>query len=170
MNDGQTVQHTGVPAARAASARAAAASASSAVTVMNALSVIRARDSLSARLRQFDRGEIAILKTGRKLGQRCVVKDPSFDDFRHQVQPVLDGRRIFLESIALVDLGDDVRTQPLSRIEGVRHRHDAVGIGRRQLIDEIDDFRQLFDAFGVLLIAEFQPRQHRNVLDLIFVE
>ena len=35
--------------------------------------------------------------------------------------------------------------------------------------DEIDDLGELFDALGVLLVGEFQSRQHRYVSDLIFV-
>jgi hypothetical protein len=38
------------------------------------------------------------------------------------------------------------------------------------LVDKIDDFGQLLDAFSVLLGSEFQPGQHRDVSDLFFVE
>jgi hypothetical protein len=50
------------------------------------------------------------------------------------------------------------------------HWHDIVGRRLRQLVDEFDDSGQLFDRFGEFVIGEAEARQHRNVLNLFFIE
>jgi hypothetical protein len=55
--------------------------------------------------------------------------------------------------ISVVRFCDLVRAQALSRVEGVRHRHDIGGSRLGQLVDEIDDSRQLFDRFAELFVG-----------------
>ena len=52
----------------------------------------------------------------------------------------------------------------------MRHRDDTVGVRLGKLIDEIDDFRELFDALGVLVVSQIEPGQRGDMPDLIFVE
>jgi hypothetical protein len=52
----------------------------------------------------------------------------------------------------------------------MRHGHDVRRVGLLQLVDEIDDTRQLVDRFGEFVVGEFESRQHCNLLNLFFVE
>jgi hypothetical protein len=55
--------------------------------------------------------------------------------------------------IPIVHFCDLIRAQALRGVEGVRHRHDGGGIRLRQLVDEIDDSRQLLDRFAEFVIG-----------------
>ena len=48
------------------------------------------------------------------------------------------------------------------------HVQRMSGLG--QLVDEIDDSRQLVDRFGEFVVGEFESRQDRDLLYLFFVE
>ena len=74
--------------------------------------------------------KVAALETGGELLSAFGDADPgswSLDDLGHEIQAIADGRRVFLEMIAVIRLGDLIGAQPLSLIERVRHRHDVVG-------------------------------------------
>jgi hypothetical protein len=112
-------------------------------------------------------------KTGRELRHRQemqVLAHGSLNDFWHEVQTAFDGVGILLHVIPIIGLGHHVGAKPLRFVKRVRHRQHIVGIGLAQLIDEIDDSRQLVDGFGHVGIGEFESRQHSDVLNLIFIE
>ena len=46
---------------------------------------------------------------------------------------------MLLEELALVGLGDHVRTQALDHVQGMRRDGDAIGIGSRQAVDHAED-------------------------------
>ena len=85
-------------------------------------------------------------------------------------RPVESGRRILLHTLTLIGLGDLVGTQALRLIQRVGHRHDVIGRSRRQLIHKIDDSGEFVLRFGKLIVGKSKPRQHRDVLYLIFIE
>ena len=77
---------------------------------------------------------------------------------------VLDERPGFVAALDVTD------PEPLPDDHPLRHRDDVIGGRLRQLIDEIDDARELVDRLGELVIGEFKPRQHRDLLNLIIIE
>ena len=92
------------------------------------------------------------------------------DNFWYQIQAIADRRRIFLYAITIIGLGDLVRAQALGCVKRVRHRHDIVGRRLTQLVDEIDNSRQLVDRFAKLIVGEAESSQRCDVLNLIFIE
>ena len=72
--------------------------------------------------------------------------------------------------LAVVGFGDRSGTQPLGLVQRMCHRRNIGGVGLAQLVDEIDDPRQFVDSLGELLAGEVESRQHRNVLNLFFIE
>ena len=67
-------------------------------------------------------------------------------------------------------LGHHVSAQALGLVQRMGHRYDVAGVRLRQLVHEIHDSGQFVDGFSELVIGQFESRQHRDVLDLIFIE
>jgi hypothetical protein len=105
---------------------------------------------------QLNGREVAAFKAGGELRQCLCVQflaHTSLDNFGHEVKPTSRFRGILLHMIPIVHFCDLIRAQALRGVEGVRHRHDGGGIRLRQLVDEIDDSRQLLDRFAEFVIG-----------------
>tara|TARA_R110002049_G_scaffold61408_10_gene163583 strand:- start:1268 stop:1489 length:222 start_codon:yes stop_codon:yes gene_type:complete len=72
--------------------------------------------------------------------------------------------------LTIVGFRDAVRPQSLSLVDGMCHGHNVIRWRGNELVDEIYDSGQFLDGFGELVIGKMEPRQHRNMLYLIFIE
>jgi hypothetical protein len=88
----------------------------------------------------------------------------------HEIQAILNGGRVLLHMLAIIAFRDLIHPQPLGDIQRMCHWRYLVGVGLTQLVDKIDYPRELCDGLGELFIAYFESSQHRNVLNLIFIE
>jgi hypothetical protein len=63
-----------------------------------------------------------------------------------------------------------VGAQRVGDLDGVRGRRDAVEVELADLLDVLEDVRQLIGDLGDLLIGELQTRQPRHVQDLLAID
>src|SRR5690606_5776123 len=101
---------------------------------------------------------------------RPLARLPSLDDFRDQIEPSLDGRRVPLVELAPVGLGHDIVAQPLRPIQRVGHRLDAVGRHGRELAHHVDDVRKLLRDVADLVGVDLEPRQLAELVDILLSE
>src|SRR5687768_482133 len=144
---------TGMPASGPASPRARIESAARAwprlrslSTVMNAFS---SGFSFPTRSRNAPVSSTEEMRFAARAAESSasVASSTLLDHLRHEVQVVLHRRGDGLINRVPVLLGDFVAAQPLHYVNGMRHRLDAGGVDRAQLLHEGED--------------PVQPRQHR---------
>lgn len=81
---------------------------------------------------------------------------------------VCHDRRVLLKIVSLVSFRYLVGTQALHLVQGMSHRRDIIRWHSLQLVDEIDNCRQLINEFGGFLLRQLESRQRRDMLNLIF--
>ena len=67
----------------------------------------------------------------------------SFNDFWNEVETVFNFRRYCLKVGAAINFGDDVRTQALHHVDGMRQGLNAGGINRLQVFNETENTVEL---------------------------
>lgn len=82
--------------------------------------------------------------------------------------PVFHGRRVLLKIVSLITFRNLVGTQALYLVQGMSHRRDIVRWHGLQLVDEIDNCRQLLDKFSRFLLRQLKSCQRRDMLNLVF--
>src|SRR4051812_21702784 len=167
------------PAARRRSASRACFSARSGSTVMNAF---------SSPLRRAMRSRKTCVSSALDIFFASSAEDSStadsstgdpfsivlLDDPRHEVEPLLDGRRRSLVVLAPIRFRDFVLTQSLTglelRIERMRHRFDPGRIDGLHLVDEPEQVIQLRARISSFGVVHGDAREPGNATDLVEVE
>ncbi len=91
-------------------------------------------------------GKLLVGEGAGDLGEGQLMQHVSasllLDDFRNQVQTFFHGGGDGLVGVAVIGLGDRVRTQALGGFQRVGERFDAAGVDRLHLVDQAEDVVQ----------------------------
>ena len=78
----------------------------------------------------------------------------------------LHGGRDALVELSAVGFGHDVLAQRQPDFLRLRHRHDARGVDRAHLLDQLEDAVELGANFARFLARDLDPGEMRDALDV----